>query len=426
MKKHGKKYHSILYHNFVIPLFMLLFVLLLSSLIPIKAAAEDVSLPIYYVRFSGQGLNIYAEPSLSGEPLAVLPDETYVQIILGPLDSLVKIRVFDTGLEGYTDMRYLKRLDDIVYDYDAYTYEELEEDILLLQERYPDLLHANIIGASVDGRNLYELVMGNETAPKHIFVQAGIHAREYTNPYLVMEQLEQCLNYYDSGYFHDRSYHELFANTAVHVIPMINPDGIAISQFGESAIRSPELVQTVRACYEYDKSTRRTKSSYEEYLVRWKANARGVDLNRNFPIGFGVDMKPSQPSQLGYAGLFPFSEPETLSVANTILYYKPCIVVSYHSMGEIAYWDSVDSRYRQINREFSSYMLSLIDYKRMGSGNHSTGSFMDWLYTCDTPVCSITFETGNEQCPLSPLQYPKIWSQHYMVLPTIAEYAYTH
>lgn len=406
--------------------FTLFFVLFLSFSDEISVfAAEEAQSPIYYVRFSGQGLHVYADHSLSGEPIAVLPDDTYVQILLGPLDSFAKIRVYGTDLEGYVDMRYLKRLDAVVYDYDIYTYEEMVEDIAQLLIRYPGLLHVNVTGQSADGRNLYELVLGKPSAPKSILVHAGIHAREYANPYLVMEQLEQCLDLYDRGYFHEISYRDLFDNTALHIVPMVNPDGIALSQFGESALRSPELVQTVQACYAYDIAAGRTKNSYETYLTRWKANARGVDLNRNFLAGFGIDVRASQPSYAGYPGITPFSEPETASLGAVTLLCHPSVIINYHSMGEVAYWNTVESRYTAINTEFSNYMLSLVPYKRMGSGSAS-GSYLDWIYSDDNPVCSITFETGNVDCPFPFDQYPKIWTQHALVIQAATAYACTH
>lgn len=411
---------------FKITIFPILCLFFILFLMPFPTSATEAPpLPVCYVRFSGIGLHIYADPSMSGEPIAVLPDGTYVQILLGPLDSLVKIKVYDTELEGYADMRYLRQLDAVVYDYDIYTYEEMEEDILLLQAKYPELLHVNLTGQSTDGRNLYELILGNPSAPKSILVHAGIHAREYTNPYLVMEQLEQCLEYYDRGSFHNRSYRELFDNVAVHIVPMVNPDGIALSQFGESALRSPELVQLIQACYVYDVATKRTKSTYGTYLSRWKANARGVDLNRNFLPGFGVNAKTSHPSYMGYEGLAPFTEPETLSLGAVTLLCQPAIILNYHSMGEVAYWNTVENKYTALNTDFSNYLLSLVPYKKMGSGTAS-GSYLDWVFNGDNPVCSITLETGNVDCPFSLEHYPRIWLQHALVIQATAEYAYIH
>ena len=415
---------KLLKHTLLI--FLLIFSLFGPSFFTINASASETSqFPVYYVRFSGTGLGIYAEPSLAGEPIALLPDGAFVHLLSGPVDFLAKIRICDTGLEGYTDMRYLKRFDAIVYDCDIYTYEEMQEDISQLQARYPKLFHVNITGQSADGRNLYELILGNSSASKSILIHAGIHAREYINPYLVMEQLEQLLECYGCGGFHGRGYQELLDGVAVHVVPMVNPDGIAVSQFGESGLRSPELVQILQVCYAYDTASGRTKSSYADYLARWKANAHGTDLNKNFIPGFGSDAKTLFPSYAGYPGAAPFTEPETLSLGAVTLLCHPSVIINYHSMGEVAYWNTKESRYTGINTEFSSYMLSLVPYKRMGSGTAS-GSYLDWIYSGDHPVCSITFETGNTGCPFTFEQYPKIWLQHSLVMQAAMEYAYIH
>ena len=122
-------------------------------------------------------------------------------------------------------------------------------------------------------------------------------------------------------------------------------------------------------------------------------------------------MKATQPSYAGYSGLLPFSEPEAASLGSVTLQYQPSVVISYHSMGEVAYWNTTESRYTEINRGFSSYMLTLVPYRRMGGGSAS-GSYLDWIYSGETPVRSITFETGNVECPLPAGQYPKIRVQH--------------
>ena len=47
------------------------------------------------------------------------------------------------------------------------------------------------------------------------------------------------------------------------------------------------------------------------FIQRWKANARGVDLNRNFDIGWASYIGAPAPYGEGYKGPSPASEPET-------------------------------------------------------------------------------------------------------------------
>ena len=88
--------------------------------------------------------------------------------------------------------------DPIVKVAEKYTYDQMSQDIQKLSARYGSHMKVNVIGTSLDGRNLYEIVVGNQNAPKHILIHAGIHAREYMTPLLVMKQLEYGLAFYDS------------------------------------------------------------------------------------------------------------------------------------------------------------------------------------------------------------------------------------
>ncbi len=230
--------------------------------------------------------------------------------------------------------------------------------------------------------------------------------------------VEQCLEYYESGSFHGTNYRNLFSDTAVHIIPMVNPDGIALSQFGESALRSPELVEMVRICYVYDTLAGRTDRPYDSYLAHWKANARGVDLNKNFPLVLAsAPVRCSLPMRamgtyafFGTGGGFSGSGYASVSANNRDQ-------LSFHGRGGVLGYIR-EPVYRD-QQGFSSYMLSLVPYKRMGSGGAS-GSYLDWLYSGETPVRSITFETGNTACPLRRGSTPRIWLHHESVLQAAA------
>ncbi len=171
----------------------------------------------------------------------------------------------------------------IVKAVEKYSYEQMEADIQSLEKRYGTAhMQVNTIGNSADGRKIYDIVIGNPNAGKHILIQGAIHAREYMNPLLMMKQIEDGLAFYDTGYYNGRKLSDLLNQVAVHFVPMANPDGVALSQFGLDAIHSAQLKETIQNAYASDMAAGRTTLEFARYLERWKANARGVDLNHNF------------------------------------------------------------------------------------------------------------------------------------------------
>ena len=185
---------------------------------------------------------------------------------------------------GAGDLSFAGQLtDSIVKVVEKYSYDQMSRDISSLKSRYGSHMQVNTIGTSLDGRSLYEIIIGNPNASKHILIHAGIHAREYMTPLLVMKQAEHLLAFYDSGSYQGRKLSDILAGVAIHIVPMVNPDGVTISQFGVSALRSADLRRIVSQCYAQDQADGRTTQSFERYQALWKANGRGVDLNQNFP-----------------------------------------------------------------------------------------------------------------------------------------------
>ena len=60
-----------------------------------------------------------------------------------------------------------------------YSYKELKTDLKQLQKKYRDHCQVNVIGKTADKRNLYEVVIGNPNAKKHLLVIGNLHAREH-------------------------------------------------------------------------------------------------------------------------------------------------------------------------------------------------------------------------------------------------------
>ena len=153
-----------------------------------------------------------------------------------------------------------------------------------------------LAGRSVQGRpiRLYRAPAGPQKAVRRFdaLVLGGIHGDEPKSVY-VLERLLAELASADA-------LAGLPAAAAWGVVPLVNPDG---------------------------------------YERRRRRNARGVDLNRNFPTR---DWSPGRPHRRYYGGPRPLSEPESRAIARLIARYRPARVLSVHSISDHQYCNNYD------------------------------------------------------------------------------------
>lgn len=302
-------------------------------------------------------------------------------------------------------------LNPVVKVAEKYSYDQMVSDIQQLQARYGEKIHVNVIGQSHDGRDIYEVIVGNINAPKHILLQGAIHAREYMTPLLMMKQAETALFHYDTGQYDGMMLRDMLQQTALHFIPMSNPDGVALSQFGLDGLRSDFLKQTVLSCYARDTAEGRTALPIEQYLPLWKSNAMGVDLNHNFPADWdGIITSAAANSFAGYKGASPLSEPESQALASMADKYSWTTTVSYHSMGNIIYWDTQISKVKDASMSLAQRISGVTGYRMDESDGK--GGYKDWMQSKDSPVPGITIEVGSVSCPLPVSQYDEVWKQN--------------
>ena len=88
-------------------------------------------------------------------------------------------------------------------------------------------------------------------------------------PLLIKMINEYAKHYYTSGTIDGFNVKELLDNVTLYIVPSVNPDGMEIAIQKEAAIKDDNLRAALRPI--------------PGYYVQWKANARGVDINRNFP-----------------------------------------------------------------------------------------------------------------------------------------------
>ncbi len=311
------------------------------------------------------------------------------------------------------DVQIYDVTDSIVTPVEKYSYEQMVQDISALKTKYGSKLQVNVIGTSLDGREIYDCIVGDVNASSHILIQGGIHGREYLNPLLLMQQMEMALANYDTGSYDGNSLSSLFSQVAVHFVPMTNPDGVTISQFGLDMIRSESLKEILSTCYVMDTAAGRTTDETEEYFSKWKANAEGVDLNLNFDALWDEISSTEFASYSGYKGAAPGTEPETQALMN--LYnntsYNWKAVINYHSMGDVIYWDIAGNKVQEASSELATLMSETTGgYTLLASSGG--GGYKDWIQLSSNPVPSVTLETGTVSCPMPLSEYSAIWEQN--------------
>lgn len=300
----------------------------------------------------------------------------------------------------------------------------MEQDINSLKGRYPNQMTVNVIGQSADGRNLYDVVIGNPSASKHILFQGTIHAREYIITPLMMQQLEYLLACQNTGTFEGKKLSEMLNQVAIHIVPLANPDGAAISQNGDSAIRSKELRNQIKAAYEKDKEVGRTTADYDTYLRRWKSNSRGVDLNHNFDAGWNSLNTVGHPSSSDYKGTAPLSEPESKALAALTDQYPFAACISYHAMGQVIYWDTENNNQTSSSKALADLVSKNNGYQVLGS--KGVGGYKDWIQRKGNSIPGITIEVGKSACPVNFSEYNDIWNQNRAVPGIIMQYVISH
>lgn len=314
---------------------------------------------------------------------------------------------------------YLRESENPIVDVSdaAYSYAEMEEDLQLLCQAYPQSLSHRPIGLSLAGRRIYLAVLGNPEAPRQILVSAGIHGREYMTPLLVMKQIEYMLVYLNDGMCEEVSYASILENYCFYIVPMSNPDGIMLSQEGMDSLSDPTLYRAIYSIYSADFAAGMTDhTNVNEYLKYWKANAAGTDLNRNFDARWEEYDRIFRPSSQNYKGPAVASEPETRALAAlTESLDRIQAVLCIHSQGEVIYWNcGQDAALSADTRAFASAIAGRNGYYLVDKQNNDA-SFSDWC-ALQKGLIAVTVETGVEGCPLPIEQFETIWNDNHDLL----------
>jgi g-D-glutamyl-meso-diaminopimelate peptidase len=285
----------------------------------------------------------------------------------------------------------------------VYTYEEMTRDIKLLQEQYPEAMSYHSIGKTDYGRDIWAVKIGRgETS---ILINSSHHAREWLTTNLVMEMLDIYLMFDQKNYqLEGRYVKDLFDRVSIWFIPMVNPDGVTLQQSGLSAFPTKD----------HQKLIQMNKGSRD--FTRWKANAKGIDLNLQYPAEWpSIIHRVHVPQYKNYKGKAPLVTPETKALVAFTDEIKPALSLAYHSSGEIIFW-----HFKQSNKDttrdeqFAKLTSQLTGYSLVKPRiNPSGGGFTDWfIQKHKRPGLTIEISpyVGERHVPVS--SFNKIWNEN--------------
>ncbi len=268
-----------------------------------------------------------------------------------------------------------------------YDFTSLKWQVIALNKCYP-FLKVYTIGKSVNQLPLYALRLG--CGPRKIHINASHHGNEWLTTFIVMRCVEiLCKAFKKRESLYGIAIRTLLESVTYDFIPMVNPDGVMLA------------IEGTKSQYFTQAHLKWNEGNCD--FTRWKANARGVDLNRNYDAGFIEYQHISpvhSPSFAYYAGEFPESEPESKALADLTKTRKYDLVIAYHTQGEVIYWTydnqyvATAMEYAKMFEEASGYLLETPDPLA------ASGGYKDWfIKSFNKP--GFTIECGIGENPIN-------------------------
>lgn len=241
--------------------------------------------------------------------------------------------------------------------------------------------HGNIlthvtIGKSFEGRPIRGVKLSAQAGNTAIFVEGGIHAREWISPSTATFILDQLLH------SNDPKVKAIATNFDWYILPVVNPDGYAYT-------------------FEHDRMWRKS--------VKPNGLCRGADLNRNFNCHWNHTGSSPDPCRYDYAGSGATSESEAEAITKFIeenrISSRIETYISLHSFSQLMMFPLGHTARRvpnyddllSIGQKASAALKQRYGTKYETGSIHeiiypSSGGSMDWAYSQKSIPVAFTLE----------------------------------
>ncbi|XP_075995119.1 carboxypeptidase B2 [Genypterus blacodes] len=224
------------------------------------------------------------------------------QVLLDNTEQLIQMQTMNVSTDPRSGTSFYERYHSL---------EDIYDWINRTTQEHSDRVKAVLLGSSYEKRPLYALKLSvdhSQKKKKALWLDCGIHAREWISPAFCLWFVQYAL----SSYQQNADITHILDSMDVYVLPVLNPDGY-------------KFTWTTNRMWRKNRSSSRDSSCV------------GVDLNRNFDANWCTEGASADPCTEIYCGAFPESEPESQAVADFLRRHKDSIqlYLSIHSYSQM-------------------------------------------------------------------------------------------
>ncbi|XP_066477617.1 mast cell carboxypeptidase A-like [Tiliqua scincoides] len=239
-----------------------------------------------------------------------------------------------------------------------------------MAEKYSKLVSRMEIGKTYEKNPIYLLKVGKESGKKRaIFMECGIHAREWASPAFCQWFVKQAVRTYGN----DKVMTNLLDNMNFYVLPVFNIDGYIWT-------------------WTEDRMWRKNRSLLPNST---SSDCIGTDLNRNFRVAWGTNVFSHESCLEIFCGPSAESEPETKALTKFVQDHLSVIkgYISIHSYSQLLMfpyahtykkapnYDELNTLAKEAVHALSSLYGTKYEYGPIASTIYTCyGSSIDWFY----------------------------------------------
>ena len=267
------------------------------------------------------------------------------------------------------------------------SYQEANTLLDSLISRFPNLLTREVIGKSYKGVDIlaYRLFNSFQSTPidvPKVLMTSLMHAREPASLSVVLGAIALLIDEYSKNVTDTRF---LLCTRELYFVPFVNPDGYMLANDSVPSNRRKNARETCPT----------------------NPGEGGVDLNRNFDSHW--DNSTYGGCSEEYAGIAPFSEPETLALKLFAEKKRFVSALNFHAYGNFLTYPFNYNSTRalsSVHEQFYGEIQSIFKFVQAGPagailGYNTGGESDDWFYE-KLQTLSMSPEVGREEDGFTP------------------------